>query len=238
VSACAASLRHRFTGDSPTNRDPFHRNGRLEEMTVRRDIEKLARACVAARDELRRASRVLHDEVGSSLAVAGLRLQLLSTAAPASAKETAELTSLLEQVMESVRRLSRELDPSPAGRAGLKSALLSLVDRHQHSFKEGITVDYAVRAALQPSAADALFLAIQQAVDAAAVRRVKRIAITASGTKIVTVRIAHPGRAPDARKDLQIACMLARAAGLGIDVRSEKGTIVLIRYALRRSPRG
>ena len=39
--------------------------------------DHLARECVRTYRELRRAAGVLHDDVGSLLAVAGLRLQLL-----------------------------------------------------------------------------------------------------------------------------------------------------------------
>ena len=90
--------------------------------------DNLARECVRAYRELRRAAGVLHDDVGSLLAVAGLRLQLLCMDLPEAGARAAEAVEALEGAMEHVRKLSRELEPSPVRRTGLKNAVLSLAE--------------------------------------------------------------------------------------------------------------
>src|SRR5579862_6686268 len=102
--------------------------------------DDLARACLQARSELRRASRVLHDEVGSLMAAAGLRLQLARMDRPESAEQLDAVSQVLEGAMERVRSLTRELDPSPVGRTSFKSALLDLARNYQASFEGRIGV--------------------------------------------------------------------------------------------------
>lgn len=206
-------------------------------MPSNRQLDELARACVAARNELRRASRVLHDEIGSMLAVAGLRLQLLRMDHPEAGQRSGELNEALEAVMDSVRRLSRELDPTPAGRTGLKNALLDLAEKHMQAFEMGIAVRCTVNGVLPHVVLDALYLAAERTLEVAATRNAKRLAITASGSKAVTVRITYVGAVGVAAKDLQSVALLARAAGLGFKLEAETGktkesTIVVIRYAV------
>ena len=64
--------------------------------------DELARECVALYAELRRASGLLHDEVGALLAVAGLRLQLLTMDFPEAGARVAEVAAALDGVMEPV----------------------------------------------------------------------------------------------------------------------------------------
>ena len=90
---------------------------------------ELAEACVAARRERHRASRMLHDEVGSLLAVAGLRLQLLQMDYPEASEPASELAAALDAAMQKIRTLMKELDPSPIARTGLQNALIDLANR-------------------------------------------------------------------------------------------------------------
>src|SRR5438105_12018523 len=124
--------------------------------------DELAQECVRAHTELRRAAGVLHDDVGSLLAVAGLRLQLLSMDFPVASARAAEAAEAIEGVMEHVRKLSRALEPSPVRRTGLKNALLDLADAFA-----GISVRYVATATLAPVVADAMYRAIDGAVAAA-----------------------------------------------------------------------
>lgn len=64
-------------------------------------------------EKLRRAGKTLHDDVGPLLAAAGLQLQLLRMDHPAAADQVDELLATLDDAMERVRALSRELSPSP-----------------------------------------------------------------------------------------------------------------------------
>jgi signal transduction histidine kinase len=199
--------------------------------------DNLARECVRTYRELRRAAGVLHDDVGSLLAVAGLRLQLLCMDLPEAGARAAEAVKALEGAMEHVRKLSRELEPSPVRRTGLKNAVLNLAEK-----LGGITLRYTATADLAPSAADALYRAIASALAAAsAAPRVTRIAISISGSRSVTARIAHNGSHSNA--ELAAAALLARHSGLGFKVEKQRtktgqGTIVVIQYAGRRSTGG
>jgi signal transduction histidine kinase len=95
-------------------------------MSKNSPADELARECAVLYTEMRRASGLLHDEVGSLLAVAGLRLQLLSMDFPEAGPRVAEVAAALDGVMEHVRKLSRQLEPSPVRRTGLKNALMDL----------------------------------------------------------------------------------------------------------------
>jgi signal transduction histidine kinase len=195
--------------------------------------DQLARELAAAHGELRRAAQVLHDDVGSLLAVAGIRLQLLQLDHPAAGAHTAEVSQALEGVMHHLRTLSRNLEPSTVRRTGLKNALLALAD-------SGMDVEIAVRyratAIPPPTMADALYHAIEAAVRAAAAgaraTRPGRITIAVTGSRALTARVGYPG--PPARgRNWAAARLLARHCGIAFDVETtKKGTIVCIRYAI------
>ena len=207
-------------------------------MPQNQTVERLAEACVDARAKLRYASRALHDDVGSLLAVAGLRLQLLGMEHPEVAAHTREVAEALDGVMDRVRKLTRELDPSPVARTGLKNALLDLAEQSMMTHGGSVIVRY--RATFRPpvEAAEAIYLAAGEVMAAAAARKsVEKVAISASGSKTVTVRVTHAGKAADAHRDLEHAALLARRSGLTFDVGTGKGTIVTIGYAMPRSSR-
>ena len=187
---------------------------------------------------MRRASRVLHDEVGSLLAVAGLRLQLLQMDYPDVSGPAAELAEALEGAMRQVRALTRELDPSPVARSGLKNALIDLAGRYRDGFGVDARVRYVATAIASPEIAEALYLAAAGAVDAAAFTRgVTRIGISASGSRSVALRVSFDANPRGVRGQLAAAELLARQAGLAFGVRTGKGTIVSIRHAFGRSAR-
>jgi hypothetical protein len=123
-------------------------------------------------------------------------------------------------------------------RTGLKNALLDLAEASMENSGLDVTVNYSITAVLPPDAADALYLAAAAAVhDAARRKGVRRITISASGSKKVTVRVTHHLRTPGTRTGLQVAALLARHAGLSFEItfggpRTKHGTIVSIQYAL------
>jgi signal transduction histidine kinase len=200
--------------------------------------DHLARACVQAQAELRRAGRALHDEIGSLLAVAGVRLQLLRMDVPDLAERTQELGEVLDRAMEAVRALSRDLDPSPVRRLGLKNALLGLAKLHSEARRREVTVRFTTPRTLPPEVAEVIYQAVSYAVIAAAGRAdVTRIRISAAGARSITVRVADNGK-PRPDSSLLMAAMLARHAGLSFETAVGKGTIVSIRYALRRPSGG
>lgn len=197
--------------------------------------DELALECVRAYTELRRAAGVLHDDVGSLLAVAGLRLQLLCMDFPDASERATEVSEAIGEAMEHVRKLSRALEPSPVRRTGLKNALLDLAE----SFP-GVTVRYTTALPLPSVAADAIYRAIANSVAAASrAPRVTRIAISVSGSRALLARVEHDGLQRGAGKELAAAALLARHAGLGFEIKTRqektrRGTIVVIQYAGRR----
>jgi signal transduction histidine kinase len=201
--------------------------------------DELARELVAARVKLRRAAQVLHDDVGSLLAVAGLRLQLLRMDFPATEARAAEVSEALEGVMGHLRSLSRELEPSPVRRTGLKNALLDLAESRMEASGVDIALRYTAIATLPPAAADAVFQAVDSAVAAGTAKDAGRITITVSGKRSLTARVGFRARPRKTAGNLECAGRLATHAGLRFDVAVTKGgTIVSISHAIQRSSRG
>jgi signal transduction histidine kinase len=213
-------------------------------MSKKSAADELARECVALHIELRRASSLLHDEVGALLAVAGLRLQLLCMDLPEAGARVAEVVEALEGAMEHVRKLSRQLEPSPVRRTGLKNALVDLTEVFG-----GVTLRYTATAVLAPAAVDALYRAIASVVAAASgARGITHVVISVTGSRSVIARIAWNGRFRGAGSDLITAALLARHAGMTFEISANpakprqnktiQGTIVVIQYAGRRSAGG
>jgi len=196
---------------------------------------ELAEACVASRRERHRASRVLHDEVGSLLAVAGLRLQLLQMDYPESSAATSELAAALDGAMQHIRKLIKELDPSPIARTGLQNALIDLANRYHDGFGLDVRVKYTATGRAEPDVAEGIYLATADVVGVAAFTTgVKRITIAVTGAASPAVRITFDGNPRGVRAKLAAVELLARYGGLDFDVTTKQGTIVAIRYALRR----
>lgn len=63
--------------------------------------------------KLKRAGKLLHDEIAPLLSAAGLKLHLLSMDFPDAEPVAVEVTAILEEAMDRVRELSRELSPPP-----------------------------------------------------------------------------------------------------------------------------
>jgi signal transduction histidine kinase len=200
--------------------------------------DELAREVVAARVRLRRAAQVLHDDVGSLLAVAGLRLQLLRMDHPATGAQAHEVSEALEGVMGHLRSLSRELEPTPVRRTGLKNALQALADDRRETGSTDVRLRYTATVNLPPVVADAVFLAVDGAVAAGIERGAARVNITVSGTRSLTAKVDYLSQRRQGA-DLSGAALLAAHAGLGFDVAvTKKGTIISIRHAIQRSSRG
>ena len=132
---------------------------------------------------------------------------------------------------------SQELCPSPAYRGGLKQALLRLADQH-NSRKCHIDIDYAASDAVPAEIAAALYEASCAAVEQALRQGAARVSITVRGAGPVVLRIADDGRKSGRARALVAIGTVAREQGLGFECTTGKGTIVSIRYAIRRPSRG
>jgi signal transduction histidine kinase len=201
------------------------------------DIEQVAALYVRARAALVRAGRALHDHVGSSLSAAGVQLQLLRMDVPQAEARIDEALRTLEEALDKVRDLSQELCPSPAYRGGLKQALLRLADQH-NSPNCHIDIDYAASAAVPAEIAAALYEASCGAVEQALRQGAARVSITVRGAGPLVLRIADDGRRSGRARALVAIGTIAGEQGLGFAYTTGKGTIVSIRYAIRRPARG
>jgi signal transduction histidine kinase len=211
--------------------------GNKAKKKTRSDVERIAALYVQARAALVRAGRVLHDHVGSSLSAAGVQLQLLRMDEPQAGERIDEALRTLEEALNKVRDLSQELCPSPAYRGGLKQALLRLADQ-QVSRDCTIEVEYSATAAIPAEIAAALYEAGSAAVEQAIKLGAARVSIAVRGDGPVVLRIADDGRKSGRARELSVIGILAREQGLGFAYTTGKGTIVSIRYAIRRPARG
>ena len=200
--------------------------------------DELARELVAARVRLRRAAQVLHDDVGSLLAVAGLRLQLLRMDYPATEPRANEVTEALEGVMHHLRGLSRELEPTPVRRTGLKNALRDMAEARREASGADIALRYTATVSLPELAADAVFLAVDGAVAEGARLGAVRVNVAVAGARSLTAKVAYRAKGKSGA-GLAAAGLLAAHAGLDFHVAvTKEGTIVSIRHAIQRSSRG
>ena len=205
--------------------------------TAKSDVEQVAALYVQARATLVRAGRALHDQVGSSLSAAGVQLQLLRMDVPAARAGIDETLRILEDTLNRIRDLSDDLCPSPAYRGGLKQALLGLADQYAASDCD-ILVEYATTAIVPPEIAAAVYETACAAVEQALRQGAARVSITARGSSSLMLRIADDGRKSGRARALSAIRTLAREQGLAFECTTGKSTIVSIRYAIRRTPRG
>jgi signal transduction histidine kinase len=197
------------------------------------DAEQLAALCHLLATKLRSASRQLHDNVGPLLSVAGLRLQMLGADAPGAKAGVDEVAQLLEQAIQEIRTVSRELHRSPADQIGLKNALLRFAEQNPW-----LSLSYSATAPLPSADAAALYLAATEAASAGLRAGASRVRISVTGSAGVRIRVADNGRAPGRKRALSVSRLLAEQAGLGFECMTGRGTIVSIRYAIRRPARG
>jgi signal transduction histidine kinase len=201
------------------------------------DAEQLAALYIRARAALVRAGRTLHDHVGSSLSAAGVQLQLLRMDLPGTRERVDETLRLLDETLNQVRDLSQDLCPSPAYRGGLKQAMLRLADQHV-SNGCNVIVEYSATAAVPAEIAAALHETCGAVVEQALQKGAAHVRITVRGAGSVVLRIVDDGRKSGRARALSPIRMLARAQGLTYECNTGKSTIVSIRYAVRRTPRG
>jgi signal transduction histidine kinase len=190
--------------------------------------------------ERARIARLLHDEIGPSLSAAGMQLEVLRldlrARVPEIGARTAEIQAVLERVMERVRALSRELNPSLAERAGLRFALEHLVEQScAHiactlDFPSGVSVSRELASPLYRIAGYAMDVAVRSGASHAA------ILVRGSGDACVLEVLYDESslknlRALDAkaRSSLLLLRYQAASAGVRLDIRSTSVTGTSIR---------
>src|SRR5450432_4053266 len=114
-------------------------------------------------------SKFLHDSVGQNLTALGLQLDLirmdLEALSPDTCRRIGDLQKLLEEMMESVREYSYELNPSTVERAGLRPALDRLAERIRARFPGTLRLNVDPSLKLDPKLANALYQILQEGVE-------------------------------------------------------------------------
>jgi signal transduction histidine kinase len=185
--------------------------------------EELAALCAAARAQMARSGRLLHDEAGPLLSAAGFKLGLQLPDA-----DLTEVIELLDKAMEHIRTVSQQLNPSPAARTGLKQALIGLAEA-----EPAVSVSYKAAAKPPAEIAPILYEAAAAAVREAVRARASHIRVAVTGKSGILIRITDNGRGSGRARALAVSTLLARAASISLDIGTKKDTIVSIRYGPR-----
>jgi two-component system, NarL family, sensor histidine kinase UhpB len=188
----------------------------------------------AQEEERRRLARDLHDEVNQSLTAILLRLEALAQdAPPGQAGEVAELKRLVNQAMEELAGLARQLRPAALDDHGLVPAIETQLKRF--ASRTGVEVRLAVRG--DPSRLDgdqqtAIYRVAQEAltnVGRHAGATCVEVELSANGRGAeLRVRDDGSGFEPDAH----------RGGGLGLEGMAERARLVGGELDVRSSPRG
>jgi PAS domain S-box-containing protein len=190
-------------------------------------------------------SKFLHDSVGQNLTAFGLQLDLirmdLESVSPDTCKRIGEIQKLLEEMMESVREYSYELNPSTVERAGLRPALDRLAGRIRERFAGSLRLNVDPSLKLDPKLASALFQILQEAVENAVQHSgCSAIEIAVKSTRTGTVlEVRDNGRGFDpadlvsGRRGLGLLSMehYAAQAGLELTISSTRETGTTVRAA-------
>jgi two-component system sensor histidine kinase UhpB len=103
-------------------------NEMLERLEAERR-ETSGRVLAAEEAERLRIARELHDEVGQTLTAVALQAELASARADEDQPYLAELAAIVQDSLEDVRRIARELRPEALDDLGLVNALIALCSR-------------------------------------------------------------------------------------------------------------
>lgn len=200
----------------------------------------------AQETERRKISKELHDELGQALAALKLRLGMihkkLPLDQPALLEECAETARYIDQVMENVRRLSRDLSPSVLEDLGLSTALKWEVAEFQRLHPAQVSLEILnLDAVFPPQVQIAIFRILEETLanigkHARASQVLIRAALEKDGFSLLVedegqgFPLDQPGWQS---KGLGIAVMKERARMVGGDLRVESqeghGTRVVLR---------
>jgi two-component system sensor histidine kinase NreB len=118
---------------------------------------------------LGRVSRLLHDDVSQVLSAVGLQLDAMRidfrAEAPGIEERAAEIQNMLEQVIEQLRDISNELNPSVVERAGLQFALDRLVGKVRQNFSGSLRLHFDQGAHVPTAIAKTFYKIAECAVD-------------------------------------------------------------------------
>jgi signal transduction histidine kinase len=123
---------------------------------------------------LGRVSRLLHDDVSQVLSAVGLQLDAMRmdfrAEAPGIEERAVEIQNMLEQVIEQLRDISNELNPSVVERAGLQFALDSLAGKVRNNFSGALRLHFDSAIHVPTAIAKTFYKIAECAVDNALAR--------------------------------------------------------------------
>jgi len=116
-------------------------------------------------------SRLLHDDVSQVLSAVGLQLDAMRMdfrdQAPGIEERVSEIQTMLEQVIEQLRDISNELNPSIVERAGLQFSLDRLADKVRKTFSGSLRLHFEPTAQVPTVIAINFYKIAECALDAA-----------------------------------------------------------------------
>ncbi|HEX8074375.1 MAG TPA: sensor histidine kinase [Thermoleophilaceae bacterium] len=186
----------------------------------------------AQEEERRRLARDMHDEVNQSLTAILLRLEALAQAAPPElGDEVGELKKLVNQAMDELLTLARQLRPSALDDHGLTSAIVSQVRRFIS--QTGISTDLRTSGEprLDSDQEIAVYRFAQEALSNIAQHaRARNVEVDLSANgRGVELRVRDDGRGFDPA---------ARHEGIGLSGMAERARLVGARFELESRPGG
>jgi signal transduction histidine kinase len=188
---------------------------------------------------LAQVARVLHDDVSQVLSAVGLQLDAMRmdfrNQAPGIDDRASEIQAMLEQVIEQLRDISNELNPSIVERAGLQFALDRLAGKVRKTFSGSLRLHFDSTARVPTQIATTFYKIAECALESAVARpRCSAIDIQlkrAQGDFVLEIR--DDAEADDAdRRKLPLARLLldyyASRGHIALDILGapSRGTII------------
>ena len=190
--------------------------------------ESSARALAAQEDERLRIARELHDEIGQTLTAVALRAEHALGQGGLEGQDLAELAAVVQQSLQDLRRISRELRPEALDELGLVNALIALCSRVAE--QSGLQIHRRLQAGLpelSPEVELAVYRVAQEALTNA-MRHSKATEATVSlsreqGALALTITDNGKGLDEDLVEGGGLTGMRERAMLIGADLTIESG---------------
>jgi two-component system, NarL family, sensor histidine kinase NreB len=200
---------------------------------------------------LGRVSRLLHDDVSQVLSAVGLQLDAMRmdfrAEAPGIEERAAEIQNMLEQVIEQLRDISNELNPSVVERAGLQFALDRLAGKVRKNFSGALRLHFDSTARVPTTIAKTFYKIAECAVDNALARpKCTRIEIQVKRARGECVLEVHDNGYLDATDSIAVSLgqMLmdyyATKSEVSLKTKAapDQGTVIRASYPLHDTPSG
>jgi signal transduction histidine kinase len=151
-----------------------HRNKRASQAAQPALAQMLFAAIQEHDAALDGVARVLHDDVSQVLSAVGLQLDAMRMdfreQAPGIDDRATEIQTMLEQVIEQLRDISNELNPSIVERAGLQFALDRLAGKFRKTFSGSLRLHFDATALVPTDIATTFYKIAECAVESAVAR--------------------------------------------------------------------